>query len=46
MIRVSGCSANDAPGRRAAEAALIELVAEGLATREQLGDDALWRIAA
>jgi predicted DsbA family dithiol-disulfide isomerase len=37
---------NDAPDRRGAEAALLELVAEGLATREQLGDDALWRIAA
>jgi predicted DsbA family dithiol-disulfide isomerase len=37
---------NDAPDRKAAEAALIELVAEGLATRTQLGDDALWRAAA
>lgn len=36
---------NDAPDRRAAEAALIELVAEGQATREQLGDDAVWRSA-
>jgi predicted DsbA family dithiol-disulfide isomerase len=36
---------NDAPDRKAAEAALIELVAEGLATRTQLGDDALWRAA-
>ena len=35
---------NDAPDRRGAEAALIELVAEGQATREQLGDDALWRL--
>ncbi len=34
---------NDAPDRRAAEAALIELVADGRATRQQLGDDALWR---
>ena len=33
---------NDAPDRRAAEAALIELVAEGKATRQPLGDDALW----
>jgi predicted DsbA family dithiol-disulfide isomerase len=33
---------NDAPDRKAAEAALIELVAEGLATRTQLGDDAIW----
>ncbi len=36
---------NDAPDRRAAEAALIELVAEGGATRQPLGDDALWRAA-
>jgi hypothetical protein len=36
---------NDAVDRRAAEAALIELVAEGLATRTPLGDDALWRSA-
>ncbi len=33
---------NDAPDRRAAEAALIELVADGKATRQPLGDDALW----
>jgi predicted DsbA family dithiol-disulfide isomerase len=33
---------NDAPDRRAAEAALIELVAEGKVTRQSLGDDALW----
>ncbi|MHB1571257.1 MAG: DsbA family oxidoreductase [Solirubrobacteraceae bacterium] len=33
---------NDAPDRRAAEAALIELVADGRAARTQLGDDALW----
>jgi len=37
---------NDAPDRHAAEAALIELVAAGRATREQLGDDALWRAGA
>ncbi len=37
---------NDAPDRRAAEAALIELVAEGRAVRLPLGDDALWRAAA
>jgi len=37
---------NDAPDREAAEAALIELVAEGRATRQPLGDDALWRRAA
>jgi len=36
---------NDAPDRRAAETALIELVAEGQATRTQLGDDALWQAA-
>ncbi|MGI8505484.1 MAG: DsbA family oxidoreductase [Solirubrobacteraceae bacterium] len=33
---------NDAPDRRAAETALVELVAGGRATREPLGDDALW----
>jgi predicted DsbA family dithiol-disulfide isomerase len=33
---------NDAPDRKSAEAALLELVAEGSATRTQLGDDALW----
>ena len=37
---------NDAPDRRAAEAALLELVADGRATRRPLGDDALWRAAA
>jgi predicted DsbA family dithiol-disulfide isomerase len=37
---------NDAPDRRAAEAALIELVADGRATRRSLGDDALWSLAA
>jgi len=37
---------NDAPDRRGAEAALIELVAEGKATRQSLGDDALWLAAA
>jgi predicted DsbA family dithiol-disulfide isomerase len=36
---------NDAPDRRAAEAALIELVADGRATRTPMGDDALWRAA-
>ncbi len=36
---------NDAPDRVAAEAALIELVADGRAAREPLGDDALWRTA-
>jgi 2-hydroxychromene-2-carboxylate isomerase len=36
---------NDAPDRAAAERALIELVAEGKATREPLGDDALWLAA-
>jgi len=33
---------NNAPDRVAAEAALIELVAEGRAVRTPLGDDALW----
>jgi hypothetical protein len=37
---------NHAPDRRAAKAALIELVAEGKATRQSLGDDALRRAAA
>lgn len=37
---------NDAPDRRAAETALIELVAAGEAVREPLGDDALWKPAA
>jgi 2-hydroxychromene-2-carboxylate isomerase len=36
---------NDAPDRPGAERALIELVAEGKATREPLGDDALWLAA-
>jgi 2-hydroxychromene-2-carboxylate isomerase len=36
---------NDAPDRQAAEAALLELMAEGRAVREPLGDDALWRAA-
>lgn len=36
---------NDATDRTAAEAALIELAAEGRATRTALGDDALWRLA-
>jgi hypothetical protein len=34
------------PDRRAAERALIELVAEGRAVRDPLGDDALWRVGA
>jgi 2-hydroxychromene-2-carboxylate isomerase len=34
---------NDAPDRKAAEAALLELVAAGDAERLPLGDDALWR---
>jgi hypothetical protein len=33
---------NDAPDPAAAEAALLELVAEGRAVRRPLGDDALW----
>ncbi len=36
---------NSAPDRTAAEAALLELVAIGSASREPLGDDALWRPA-
>jgi 2-hydroxychromene-2-carboxylate isomerase len=36
---------NDAVDRRAAEAALIELVGEGKATRTAVGDDALWMAA-
>ena len=36
---------NDAPDRRDAEAALIELVAAGDAVRRPLGDDALWLAA-
>jgi hypothetical protein len=36
---------NDAPDRRAAEGALLGLVGDGRATREQLGHDALWRAA-
>jgi predicted DsbA family dithiol-disulfide isomerase len=38
-------SGNDPIDRRAAEAALIELVAEGRAVRTALGDDALWTAA-
>jgi hypothetical protein len=37
---------NDPVDRPAAERALIELVADGSATRTALGDDALWRSAA
>jgi predicted DsbA family dithiol-disulfide isomerase len=33
---------NEAPDRAAAEAALIELAAQGLAARTPVGDDALW----
>jgi predicted DsbA family dithiol-disulfide isomerase len=36
---------NGTPDREAAEAALVELVAEGKAVREPLGDDALWKPA-
>ena len=36
---------NDAPDRKAAETALLEQVAAGTATREPLGDDALWKQA-
>jgi predicted DsbA family dithiol-disulfide isomerase len=34
---------NDPPDRSSAEAALIELVGEGHAVREPVGDDAIWR---
>jgi predicted DsbA family dithiol-disulfide isomerase len=37
---------NDAPDRLAAERALLELVAEGRATRQPVGDDAIWKRAA
>ena len=36
---------NEAPDRAAAEAALLELVAEGEAVRHPLGDDAVWQSA-
>jgi len=36
---------NEAPNRAAAEAALLELVAEGEAVRHPLGDDAVWQSA-
>ena len=36
---------NDKPDRAAAEAALLELLADGRAVREPLGDDALWTAA-
>jgi predicted DsbA family dithiol-disulfide isomerase len=36
---------NGVPDRRAAEAAMVELVAVGKAVRESIGDDALWKPA-
>ena len=36
---------NERPDRAAAESALLELVASGDASREPLGDDAVWRAA-
>jgi predicted DsbA family dithiol-disulfide isomerase len=36
---------NGTPDRQAAEAGLVELVADGKALREPLGDDALWKPA-
>jgi hypothetical protein len=36
---------NDRPDRLAAEAALLELVADGRAERQALGDDSLWTTA-
>jgi predicted DsbA family dithiol-disulfide isomerase len=37
---------NDRPDRPAAEAALLELVGKGLAVREPVGDDAVWKVSA
>jgi hypothetical protein len=37
---------NDQPDRAAAEAALLALVAEGIARRDPVGDDALWLVVA
>jgi hypothetical protein len=34
------------PDRAGAEEALIDLASEGAITREALGNDALWRVAA
>jgi hypothetical protein len=34
---------NDAPDRIEAEAAMLQLLADGTATRTPLGDDALWK---
>jgi hypothetical protein len=44
---VAACltNGNDPVDRRAAEAALIELVSEGKAVRTPVGDDALWTAA-
>jgi predicted DsbA family dithiol-disulfide isomerase len=39
-------SGNEPPDRPGAERALLELVADGAASRTPLGDDALWRTAA
>jgi predicted DsbA family dithiol-disulfide isomerase len=39
------CQGNDRPDRAAAEAALLELVFAGRATRSPLGDDAMWTAA-
>mgnify|MGYP006269973241 CR=1 FL=1 len=46
-IEVAFCLAqgNDKPDAYAAENALLELVAAGRATRTQLGNDAVWRLA-
>jgi len=35
---------NDEPDLAATEAALLELAAEGLATRASIGDGAIWRL--
>ncbi|HET8673622.1 MAG TPA: hypothetical protein VFL87_08305 [Thermoleophilaceae bacterium] len=45
-VALAMAARNDEPDDEAAVAALVELVAEGDAQREQLGDDALWRPAA
>ncbi|MEZ5102349.1 MAG: hypothetical protein R3C15_21615 [Thermoleophilia bacterium] len=36
---------NDDPDRKAAELALLELAAEGVAVRTPLGSDAIWSLA-
>jgi hypothetical protein len=43
-VALAMAQGNDAPDVRAAEAALLELVAGGAVTREQLGDGAVWHV--